>query len=134
MESERNTVQRKTAGISIGDSVCPRCGCKTYYDLSPEIAWCWASGLIEFGEAAPAGSIVIASGAKSWLRTVVGALARQGKGNSAGKLLVPGIPEADGQKAAGDALATWLAWCAKSNGKKGRYGVVFAIAAKGGAA
>lgn len=125
MESERRDIPRTTAGISISDSVCPRCGCKSYYDLRPEIAWCWASGLIEFGEAAPEGSIVIANGARSSLRTVVGALARNGYGNSAGKLLVPGVPEADGQKTAGDALAKWLNWCAQGNGKKGRYGVVF---------
>lgn len=139
MESDRVAKPRKDSCAgdvsTIQELVCPKCGCKSFYDLRPMVAWCWASGLIEFGEAMPAdsadgsGAIQIATGPKCYLPTVLSVLARQGFGDSDGKLLVPGVPEADSQKAKGDALETWLAWCAKGNGKKGRYGVVFGGAA-----
>lgn len=123
LESERIEVQ----GTGMSHRVCPRCRCKSFYDLTPQAAWCWASGLIEFGsvDAVPEDSIVFAHGPKSYLVGVVSAVARQGKGANAGKLLVPGIPEADDQNAAADALSKWVDWCASNNGRKGRHGVVF---------
>lgn len=96
-----------------------------------QVAWCWASGLIEIGDQAPGdstdggGAIVIATGPKSSLKGVLSAVARHGMGASAGKLLVPGVPEAGTQKDAADALSAWLSWCAKNNGKKHRDGVQF---------
>lgn len=106
------------------DMVCPRCGGRSYYDLRPQLAWCFASGEIEFGSPnnVPEGAIVIASGAKSYIRGAVSVVARIGH---KGKLLVPGVPEAESQKQAGDALSEWLSWCAKGNGRKGSYGVIF---------
>ncbi|WP_038907917.1 hypothetical protein [Dickeya oryzae] len=104
--------------LRVYNSVCPRCGCKSYYDLTPQFAWCWASGLIETGDALPAndadgsGVIQIASGPKYALRTWLEVVARHGKGNSEGKLLVPGIPEASDSDKALEALQTWLKWCA----------------------
>lgn len=130
-ESERTSnprARRSTSGIQMYYRCCPRCGCKTYYDLSPQVAWCWATGLIEIGDVLPAdkadgsGAIEIAQGPKANLKARISALARHGQGASAGKLLVPGVPEADGQKAKAEALATWLAWCAK---RKSRDGVTF---------
>ena len=107
--------------------VCPRCGCRSFFDLSPQVAWCWASGLIEIGneDAMPEGAILIATGAKAYLTGTISALARIGRGASEGKLLVPGVPELDDQKAKGDALARWLKWCARNNGHMGRLCVVF---------
>ena len=111
------------------EHTCPRCGCRSYYNLTPLVAWCWASGLIEIGEAMPAasadggGPIQIASGPSFALRGKLSTLARHGKAASEGKLLVPGVPEAQGQQAKADALAFWLAWCDK---RKGRDGVQFA--------
>lgn len=78
-------------------------------------AWCWPSGLIEFGSRTPNGAIQIASGKEVALRRTVDVLARHGKGASAGCLLVPGVPEAaqdETDAAKGDALAAWLKWCA----------------------
>ncbi|MCD6663481.1 MAG: hypothetical protein LT082_08785 [Comamonas sp.] len=124
--------RRSTSEISMSDMVCPRCGCKNYYDCTPQVAWCWASGLIEIGDAIPAespdggGAIEIARGPRYALDAQVGALARHGQGASSGKLLVPGVPEAGTQEAAGDALARWLAWC---GARKSRDGVVWARAA-----
>ena len=107
---------------------CPRCGCKSYYDCTPQVAWCWATGLIEVGDAMPVGSpdgsgaIEIARGPKYSLKGHLAVVARHGKGASAGKLLVPGVPEAEGECAKSDALDEFLAWCAK---RKNRDGVVF---------
>lgn len=91
------------------------------------MAWCWASGLIEIGDEddLPENAILIADGPRAFLVGVVSAVARHGQGASVGKLLVPGVPEAEDQQKAGDVLAKWLAWCAKNNGHKGRHGVAF---------
>ncbi len=105
--------------IGISDLVCPRCGAKSFYDLQPQVAWCWASGLIEIGDALPpegpggSGAILIARGPKANLKMALEVLARHGQGRSAGSLLVPGVPEAVDQQAKGDALADWLRWCSK---------------------
>jgi len=105
--------------------VCPRCGCKNYYDMTPQVAWCWASGLIEIGdkEQVPEGGIVVAHGPTSSLKGVLTAVARHGW--ERGQLLVPGVPEAADQREAGQALDKWLAWCGRSNGRRSNYGVVF---------
>lgn len=132
MESRWRFKAIKSGGeISASQLVCPKCGCKTYYDMRLQVAWCWASGLIETGDKAPAndpdgtGPIVFAQGPKSELQVVLGALSRHGQGASAGKLLVPGVPEASNQHKAADALIAWTKWCMKGNGRKGRYGVEF---------
>jgi hypothetical protein len=101
------------------------------HDMRPQVAWCWASGLIEIGDklpdddAAGGGAILIASGPQCELVAILGVLARHGKGTSAGKLLVPGVPEADHMEEAADALSEWLDWCSKRNGKKNSHGVEF---------
>lgn len=125
--------RRVASQLQIQDSCCPRCGSTTYYDIAPWVAWCWASGLIEMGDAVPvkqpdgSGPIVIARGPASSLKAVVEAVARHGYGASEGQLLVPGIPEA--QITGADpvkVLADFVDWCAKGNGRRGRHGVVFA--------
>lgn len=114
------------------EKTCPRCGCKSYYDCTPQVAWCWASGLIEIGDALPpdtpegGGAIEIARGPRYALKGQMSAVARHGKGASVGKLLVPGVPEADTEDAKFEALMRWLAWLGKA---KERDGVTFA---KGG--
>lgn len=71
-------------------------------------AYCWASGQIEFGLKVPDGAICFASGQADILRAAVEPAARLSYDNKI--LLVPGIPEAPEQAAAGDALARWLDW------------------------
>lgn len=128
MESEWVDVPSKRYG-GCTEKTCPRCGCKSYYDCSPQVAWCWASGLIEIGDALPldtpdgGGAIEIARGPKFALGVQLGVVARHGKGTGAGQLLVPGVSEADTQEAKGTALGQWLAWCGK---RKSRDGVTFA--------
>ena len=123
-KSERNDVPVKGSMIAT-QSVCPRCGCHSYFDMRPFSAWCFATGLIEFGDpgSEPEGAIVIASGPKTELKYRVGVFARHGYEH--GVLLVPGVPEVDDQSLKGDALEKWLLWCAKGNGKKSSHGVVF---------
>jgi len=106
-------------GIRMSVKVCPKCGCKSYYDMRPQVAWCWASGLIEVGDLPPAdgadgsGPIVLARGPKSSLVGALKVKARHGLGASAGKLLVPGVPEAENSTTAVDAICKWLKWCSK---------------------
>lgn len=86
-------------------------------------AYCYPSGLIEFGVSVPKGAIVIARGPKKELREFIDARARHGyrtrviggrrqKVPGTEHLLVPGIPEADNQHAALNALYTWTKWIA----------------------
>ncbi|MBI0436419.1 hypothetical protein [Dickeya dianthicola] len=125
MKSERKLTLGYFAGVAVSHSVCPRCSCKSYLDMTPQFAWCWASGLIEIGDELPAdnhpsgsGVIQIATGPKCALQGFLDVVARHGKGDSAGKLLVPGVPEAPDGDAAIDALKKWLAWCESKGGAK----------------
>lgn len=87
-------------------------------------AYCWASGLIEFGRKLPDGALPIASGPSKVLREFVDTRARHGyrthlvngrptKIPGTETLLVPGIPEAPDQAAAGDALFAFRQWIGK---------------------
>ncbi|EAN5774933.1 host nuclease inhibitor protein [Salmonella enterica] len=64
-------------------------------------AYCWASGLIEFGNTLPEGALPIVTGSEKQVRDVVTVLARHAYN---GDLLVPGIPEAVSQDEAREAL------------------------------
>ena len=86
-------------------------------------AFCFPSGLIEFGHSVPRGAIVIARGPERDLRDYISAKARHGYLSSSiggrrravpgsEQLLVPGIPEADNQVVAMAALARWASWIA----------------------
>ncbi|EAB8209724.1 host nuclease inhibitor protein [Salmonella enterica] len=70
--------------------------------MKPTItAYCWASGLIEFGNTLPEGALPIVTGNEKNVRDVVGVLARHAYN---GDLLVPGIPETANQNEAREAL------------------------------
>ncbi|EID6350622.1 host nuclease inhibitor protein [Salmonella enterica] len=70
--------------------------------MKPTItAYCWASGLIEFGHTLPEGALPIVTGNEKKVRDVVEVLARHAYN---GLLLVPGIPEAASQDEAREAL------------------------------
>ncbi|EKY7765587.1 host nuclease inhibitor protein [Salmonella enterica] len=57
-------------------------------------AYCWASGLIEFGNTLPEGALSIVTGSEKQVRDEVTVMARHAY---SGDLLVPGIPEAASQ-------------------------------------
>lgn len=125
MKSERVGVpDRKIPGME--NLVCPRCGARPFFDLSPMVAWCLASGLIETGETVPDGAIKFAHGPKANLKVVIEAVARHGYGASAGRLLVPGIPEAENQKSAADALQHFVDWAGAGRFAK-KHGVTFSF-------
>lgn len=94
----------------------------------PIYAFCWASGLIDFGKVVPEGAIRFAIGIDNELQDHVAVLARRGMGASEGKLLVPGIPEAKSKNAAVDALIAWVEWAEKGNGAKHRGRTEFILA------
>ncbi len=79
-------------------------------DCVPLAAYCWASGLIEFGTVIPEGALLIAYSLEhQQLRDAVHVLARLSyptvRGGDDSKPLVPGIPEAKrNSEAATDAL------------------------------
>ncbi|KWQ63089.1 host nuclease inhibitor protein [Salmonella enterica subsp. enterica serovar Tennessee] len=70
--------------------------------MKPTItAYCWASGLIEFGNTLPEGALPIVTGNEKNVRDVVEVLARHAYN---GDLLVPGIPETANQNEVREAL------------------------------
>jgi hypothetical protein len=91
----------------------------------PVHAWAWQSGLIEFGREVPEGALSFATGMDRPLRELVSALARHGQGKSEGKLLVPGVPEAETGRQKVDAFIAWVAYCAKGNGCSNDSSVTF---------
>lgn len=94
------------------------------------LAYCWASGLIEFTDSKlPADALPIARGPDKDVREFVEVKARHGyktrdvngrptKIPGTDCLLVPGIPEAPDQGAAYDALRAWAGWI-KDHAPKG---------------
>lgn len=67
-------------------------------------AFAWRSGLIGFRKNVPSGALEIVRGRSDDVNAVVSVLARHGYGASSGALLVPGIPEAETDDEALDAL------------------------------
>jgi len=71
-------------------------------------AYCWRSGLIEFGPKIPAGAIPITDiRGRQISRKSIEAGARL---NYNHQLLVPGVPEADSDQEAMTALEKWIEW------------------------
>jgi hypothetical protein len=85
------------------------------------IAYCYASGLIEFGNKLPNGALPIAKGPAKKLLDFIEPVARHGystrevdgrptKIPGSDCLLVPGVPEAPDQFTALNALQTFQSW------------------------
>ncbi len=74
------------------------------------IAWCWADGTVEIGTVVPTDAMPIASGPHKDLAEEMDVACRHGKGAGKGLLLVPGIPEAQGQQEGLRALRAWITW------------------------
>lgn len=92
-------------------------------------AYCYSSGLIDFGKRIPNGALIIARGPEKELRDFIEARARHGyrtrvingrptKVRGSETFLVPGVPEAPNQHAGLDALHAWMKWIA-ANAPKG---------------
>lgn len=78
-------------------------------------AFCWASGLIQFGDQVPDGAIQLCRGARTTVVREVTVAARHG---FAGQLLVPGVVEASSETLKADALAVFLAWRSKAGASR----------------
>lgn len=87
-------------------------------------AYCFASGEIDFGKKVPDGALPIARGPAKPLREFIETVSRHGykteevngrptKIPGSDVLLVPGIPEADDQDTALDALFAFTGWIKK---------------------
>lgn len=74
-------------------------------------AYCWASGLIQFGTITPRGAIQIATGDDKPLRDLICATSRNARQGES--LLVPGIPEAKTEIARTRALRRYVEWISK---------------------
>ncbi len=89
-------------------------------------AWCWATGLIEFGDKVPDDALELAYGPERALRAAFDVSARHGRGASAGKLLVPGVPEAESQREGLRAVQVFCVWRARNtNDDRDSFGVMF---------
>lgn len=87
-------------------------------------AFCFASGLIEFGTTVPGGALPIARGNDKAVRNFVDPVARHGyrtksvrgrptKIPGSDHLLVPGVPEAPNEALKHAALERFIAWIAE---------------------
>lgn len=74
------------------------------------VAFGWASGLIEIGPRKRPGACVICRGEEEAVTSLMNAAARHGRGQSEGKLLVPGVPEASDRRKAMDAFIAFVGW------------------------
>lgn len=81
--------------------------------MKPYYAFCWSSGLIQFGDQVPDGAIALCHGARTTVVREVTTAARHG---SNGQLLVPGVVEASTETLKADALAVFLAWRSSGRG------------------
>src|SRR5258708_39054448 len=76
--------------------------------MTTMIAFCYASGQICFGTQCPGGALPIAKGEHKTLMDFIGAVSRHAYDGET--LLVPGVPEAEDQRAGLDALVKFTAW------------------------
>lgn len=80
-------------------------------------AYAWRYGRIDFGRRVPGGAIEIAKDRdEQRLRDLICATARHAYDGVT--LLVPGVPEAESEEAAADALVRWRDWITTRNSAK----------------
>lgn len=72
------------------------------------VAYCWQTGVIGFGPRVPKGAILIMGGSGQKFKAEITVMARHAYDGIT--LLVPGIPEADGEEAKLDALDKFIDW------------------------
>lgn len=76
-------------------------------------AYCYPSGLIDFGNTIPKGAKIIARGPEKELREFIAVKARLTRhARHPDAFLVPGVPEADSAINAQAALERWTKWIA----------------------
>jgi hypothetical protein len=94
------------------------------------LAYCFASGQIEFGPRCPDGALPLVRGSDKKLRDFICGVARHGyatelvdgrptKIRGTDTLLVPGVPEAPDQSEAMTALQAFMRWIAPAAKRRG---------------
>lgn len=83
--------------------------------MSKVIAYCFASGHIQFGADIPEGAIGIASGDDQKVRDTIEVTARLSRHDNE-TLFVPGVPEAASQREGLTALARYIQYLSERNG------------------
>jgi hypothetical protein len=78
-------------------------------------AHCCRRGIIRFSRRCPTGLLPLVAGPDDEVRSQVSARARHAYDGKT--LLVPGVPEADGEKAALAAVERWLDWAFPDHGR-----------------
>lgn len=78
------------------------------------IAYCFASGQIQFGSYVPEGAIAIAQGKEETVREVIEVTARLSRHDNE-TLFVPGVPEAFNQREGLTALARYIQYLGQRN-------------------
>lgn len=89
------------------------------------IAYCFASGHVEFGDTLPEGAIEIARGRKALVRKHIGGTTRLAYDNTT--LLVPGVLEAVSYDEAEAALVGYLLWLKKREAPGSRVNTMRAV-------
>lgn len=123
-ESDRHKVPSKKFAMA-RDSVCPKCGAKPYFDMTPQVAYCWSTGEIEFGEQKPEESIALATGPKCELKPFIASIARLAYDGHT--LLVPGLPEANELRIRLAAVHEFIEQIRKRKGRNKRFSGVRAF-------
>lgn len=83
--------------------------------MGKTIAYCFASGHIQFGSSVPDGAIGIATGEDQQVRDVIEVTARLSRHDNE-TLFVPGVPEAASQREGLVALARYIQYLGERNG------------------
>jgi hypothetical protein len=86
-------------------------------DREQLIAYCWANGVIEFGEALPEGALKVTEGTPFKVRELIEGTARLAYDGKT--WLAPGVPEAPDQREACTALIKYCEWIGVRSAVKG---------------
>lgn len=79
-------------------------------------AFCWSSGIIEFGTSVPEGALPIITGPADLVTSTIEATSRHAHDEKT--FLVPGVPEADSDASAVDALKAYVNWLEQCRQKR----------------
>ena len=123
-ESDRGEVPSKRIARAY-QSICPKCGAHSYFDMTPQVAYCWSTGEIEFGDEKAEESIALATGPKCELKPFIASIARLAYDGHT--LLVPGLPEADELRTRLAAVHEFIEQIRKREGRNKRFSGVRAF-------
>lgn len=109
------------------EGACPRCGCRSFFDMAPQVLWIFRDGLVQMGERMhhepDSGPLLIAAGPRCELELIMGMMAQRVFERDG--WLVPNVGQAQAVREKLLAVDAWLNKC-QARAKAGRIkGVVF---------